>query len=293
MQVLAAVGLHLVDVADVDRSRAQRDAAAGAVAGDVGVGQDDRVALVQGRQPVGGDRLRCADGGAEGGRGQPDPLGGRSLVPGRQLVGGPGGVDQVGGAVRALDVHRVPGVQLPAAAHRTGVLAVQHEQLLVGAALGVARRLLAVGPDLRGPGVLRRRQAVRGERYSDQRTVRHLAGVQHRVVDRDHARTGRQQQPGRGDVEHRVQHPVQHHVARGGLLADDDRVGLLPAHRRRWLDHPVGAGAGHGQHTDDDAGHHGPQCARCILLVPAARRLEEGGHRAAAREGVGAQLVPA
>ncbi len=161
-------------------------------------------------------------------------------------------VDEVADALLALDVEDFAVALRALLAVRAAEVPFGEDEggLLHAGALAAAR-LDAHRPPLRLGRLRRAGQPVGGVRDAEDRAAGRLAGVQDVVADLDDVElAGVQQQPGRRQVQHRMQQrlPVlalagrQHDVPGRGLLADDDLgAGRVPALGRLGFEHAPGA----------------------------------------------------
>ncbi len=212
---------------------------------------------------------------------------------------GAAGVDEVTGAVLSPDVEDLAAGE-PSGALGQPVVACGEDEggLLHGVP---ATGLHADGPALGGARVLFLGQPVGGVRDAEDGPARGLSRVEDVVGDLDDAVVLRcQQQPGGGEVQHRVQErPAalslaggEHHVAGGGRLADDHLgAGAVPAPGGGRSEHAVGAGPREDQGARDEAGQYGAKGARGALVGAGGRGPEECRHHASLREGVRVQVV--
>ncbi len=264
---------------------------------------DRLLPVLQGVQPVRGDLLRVGVA-AE----QRDLQAAPVAVADIRLadrVPYAGRVHQVVARAVARDRRSLDEEPLALAQHQVGVgerlglLAGRHEHRLVDTRLGaVLARAVADRPGLGDPDTRHVGQPVRRVGDADGRSVVRVR-VEDGVRDDRDLRPGRQHEPRRGHVEdlvkllHLADRIDQDHVAGGRVLALDDVLAVVPALRRARLDHTQHAEPRHDDGGHDDAGQHGPDRPRRVLVVAASAGLQEGPHHALAREGVCVQLVPA
>ncbi|CAO0837308.1 hypothetical protein SMICM17S_01324 [Streptomyces microflavus] len=263
----------------------------GTLAGSPGfpsrAGKGDPVALVQRRQPGGGDPLGLGvlvDQGAQ-----------------EQFVVGYGvrlarGVHEIAGPVGPFDVHHLAAAQ-PRLVVRFLLLALGEDE---GRFLDGPPTLtgpFADGPSLGGSGVLGVGQPVGGVGDAERRAVRDRAVVQDRFVDVDDlALVLGEQELGRGHVQDGVElllaAGLQHHVTGGGLAGDDDvLVGVVPALGGHRLEHAPGAEDGEDD-ADDRSRYDRAQGARCAFLGAGRVGLQELCDQPPLRKGVGVEFIP-
>jgi hypothetical protein len=169
------------------------------------------------------------------------------------------------------DEQRLVGAERPAARCRPDE---QRRARLVGVGVGARSRRI---PPARRPSTARTRdpaaRAACQARWGCRGARRGHSGQRPSGDSRHPRALGRstREQPGRGVVEHRVQSPGGPHVARAGLLLDDDALVLAPRRGATRTHQPVDADARHEDHGEHRADE---------------RRAHRAMHRSAATVGV-------